>query len=637
MCGIAGIVLRHPLQPSRDAVDRMLAAIRHRGPDGGGSQSIGSCALGNVRLAIVDLTERGAQPMSNDDGSVWITYNGETYNAAELRLYLEGRGYRFRSATDTEVVLRAYEEFGNEVVSKLRGMFAFAIWDANRNRLLLTRDRLGIKPLYIAPIPNGLIFASEVRAFRASGLIPATLDPRGARVFLRLGHIPPPWSALCGVEPLAPGEMAVWRDGELQRSIYWKLPQSLLKSNSNSAETTNDADFGVRETLLRAARLHQMSDVPMALFLSGGVDSAAVAALMQASGAAELTALTVGFREDQASSGFDESESSRCTARQLGLPHRILNLSAAEMAGSLENALWAMDQPTMDGLNTYWISRAAAAAGFKVALSGQGGDELFGGYTSLRWFEQFERIAATLRGLPSRAGRIILDHAGLPIRWRKLAYLVGADDPFVAAQLAVRVLFPHSDVDKLLARNLAVDSASPHTEAEEHIQYWAAQVANGDQLEKIAFLDIHAHLQPRLLRDGDAMSMAHSLELRPLLLDHAVVERVMSLPAGGRMNHKRLLLSALRGLMPGALFSEIASRPKRTFTFPFSRWLSGPWRGEIENAFDPSRVRAAGILQSEAVTRLWREYQRSPEKIGWSRIWTLFVLQRWSEIMSVRP
>jgi asparagine synthase (glutamine-hydrolysing) len=634
MCGIAGIVLRDPSRPSCGAVEQMLAAIRHRGPDGRGVKSLGPCVLGNVRLAIVDLTECGAQPMSNDDGSIWITYNGETYNAAELRGYLEGRGHRFRSATDTEVVLRLYEELGDDFVTKLRGMFAFAIWDDRRNRLLLARDRLGIKPLYIAPIPNGLVFASELRAFAASGLLPAKLDPRAARAFLQLGHIPAPWSALSGVEPLLPGEMAVWQDGGLCRSTYWQLP---LSCSGPEPMSRDEAAPAIQAALLDAARLHRLSDVPVAVFLSGGVDSAAVAALMQAGGARDLTALTIGFAEGAERGTFDESESSQRTAEQLGIPHLVLQLSAAETAGSLDQALWAMDQPTMDGLNAYWISRAAAGAGFKVALSGQGGDELFGGYTSLRWFQRFEGAAKNLRYVPVGAGPILFDHSGFPMRWRKLSYLMGAGDPFVAAQLAVRVLFLDSDVGRLMMPSLARDRLSTNTEAAEHIRYWAAQCANCDSLEKIALLDIHAHLQPRLLRDGDAMSMAHGLEVRPLFLDHDVVGRVMWAPPRVRMDHKSLLLAALRGLMPEALRSEIAARPKHTFTFPFSHWISGPWRSEIQNAFDPNRIRAAGIFQPEAVSSLWNQYCRSPEAIGWSRIWTLFVLQRWSEVMGVRP
>ena len=627
MCGIAGIVMRAPEQPRREAVDTMLAAIRHRGPDGYGVESLGSCVLGNVRLAIVDLTERGRQPMSGDDGAVWITYNGECYNAAEWRRTLQSRGPQFRSTTDTEVVLRLYEEFGEDFLPKLRGMFALAIWDARRNQLLLARDRLGIKPLYIAPLADKLIFASELRAFAASGLISPRLDPLGARAFLELGHIPPPWSALSGVEPLAPAEVAIWQDGVLRRSIYWTMPESPDRASTQPRETVTSR---VRETLLDAARLHRASDVPMAVFLSGGVDSAAVAGLMRSAGAEDMTALTIGFEEKE----FDESQTSRETVAQLRLPHKLLRLPAAEVAGSTDHAISAMDQPTMDGLNAFWISRAATSAGFKVALSGQGSDELFGGYTSLRWFRRFEQTASILRFMPLGLGASLFDHARYSMRWRKLSYLIGADDPFVAAQHAVRVLFLESDVHTLLSPALA--RCSGQSENLQHINYWARQVAGRPWLEKIAFLDIYAHLSPRLLRDGDAMSMANSLELRPLFLDDGVVECVMALPAIVRMDRKRLLLDALCGILPEKLRKELAARPKRTFSFPFDKWFRGSWRAVLDSAFDPERLRAVGVLQPEPVRRIWSQYQDAPGEIGWSRIWTLFVLQRWCEIMGVR-
>jgi asparagine synthase (glutamine-hydrolysing) len=629
MCGIAGIVMRNPTQPRREAVENMLATIRHRGPDDCGVEPLGSCVLGNVRLAIVDLSERGHQPMSSDDGAVWITYNGECYNAAEWRLTLQSRGRRFRSTSDTEVVLRLYEEFGEDFLLKVRGMFALAIWDARRNHLLLARDRLGIKPLYIAPLADKLIFASELRAFAAGGLISPRLDPRGMRAFLQLGHIPPPWSALCGVEPLAPAEVAIWQDGVLRRSIYWTLPKPEAGASIEPREAVVSR---VRHSLLDAARLHRASDVPLAVFLSGGVDSAAVAALMRSADAEDMTALTIGFEEKE----FDESDAGSETASQLRLPHKILRLPAAEMAALTDDALSAMDQPTMDGLNTFWISRAAAAAGFKVALSGQGGDELFGGYTSQQWFERFQRTASMLQFLPSGLGPALFDHGRYSMRMRKLSYLVGADDPFAAAQRAVRVLFLEGDAKRLLSSALASQS-SEQSENEEHIKYWTRQVAGRSGLEKIAFLDIYAHLSPRLLRDGDAMSMANSVELRPLFLDDGVVDCVMKLPATVRMDRKRLLLDALGGILPEKLRMELAARPKRTFSFPFDRWFHGPWRAVLDSAFDPDRLHAVGVLQPESVRRIWGEYQRAPAKIGWSRIWTLFVLQRWCEIMGVRP
>jgi len=372
-----------------------------------------------------------------------------------------------------------------------------------------------------------------------------------------------------------------------------------------------------------------MSDVPIALFLSGGVDSAVLGALMSRAGADQLTALMIGFEEKS----FDESEASRRTAEILGIPRRVIRLPSSLVADSLDHALWAMDQPTVDGLNAYWISRAAAEAGFKVALSGQGGDELFGGYESLAWFDRFSHLASGLQAVPQFIGRGLLDHETFPFRWRKLSYLVGADDPFVAAQLAVRVLFLEKDVRELLEPCFAPTNS--HSEAAKHILAWTEKTKGQDLQERIAFLDFPAHLEARLLRDGDAMSMAHSLEVRPVLLDHSVVEYVMSLPISLRLQKKRLLLDAVRDWLPAELYSDLTTRPKRGFSFPFGAWLSGGLRETIESVFRRDRLAVAGVLDSDAVSKLWRRYLEKPESVGWSRLWSVFVLARWCEIMQV--
>jgi len=371
-----------------------------------------------------------------------------------------------------------------------------------------------------------------------------------------------------------------------------------------------------------------MSDVPIALFLSGGVDSAVLGTLMRAVNADRLTALTIGFAEDE----FDESEPSRETANFLGIPHRVIRLDPHAIANSMDHAIWAMDQPTVDGLNAYWISRAAREAGFKVALSGQGGDELFGGYGSITWFNRFNKAATFFRPFPRAAGRYLFDHQSLPFRWRKLSYLVGADDPFVAAQMAVRFLFLDPDTQKLLSPHVA--HADAPLEAAAHIAQAASNTIGRDGLERIALLDFTAHLCPRLLRDGDAMSMAHSLEVRPVLLDHVLVDSVMSLPAAIRFQRKKLLLDATRDLMPPGLFETLAARPKRTFTFPFERWLSAELRSTMESSL-ASGLNGASVLNPSAVQKLWRRYLASPASVGWSRIWSIFVLARWCEIMHV--
>jgi asparagine synthase (glutamine-hydrolysing) len=625
MCGIAGI-----LAPDRDprvgpAVEWMTAALKHRGPDSRGIQDLGDCVLANTRLAIVDLSESGQMPMANEDSSVWITYNGECYNAGELRPLLESRGHRFRSHTDTEAILHSYEEFGDDCVSSLRGMFAFAIWDTKRRRLLLARDRLGIKPIYYFCDGQRLLFASEIKALLASGLISHRVDPLAARQILQLGHVPPPHTMVRGILALEPGHLAIWENGTFRTKRYWSLPISMNRQDPTGHSFSSE-EFG--HTLLDSARQQLMSDVPIALFLSGGVDSAVLGALMTRAGAEKLTALTIGLDE----SAFDESEASHRTAELLGLSHRVIVLPASRLADSLDHAVWAMDQPTVDGLNAYWISRAAAQAGFKVALSGQGADELFGGYTSIPWFKRFSRVAEALRPIPHGLGVAAFDHPSFSFRTRKLSYLVGADDPFVAAQLAVRIQFLEGDVLSLLIPSPAV-SESPGVAS--LIQEWGRPVKYRPLAERVAYLDFPAHLEARLLRDGDAMSMAHSLEVRPVFLDHTIVESVLSLPEHLRLQKKMLLLQAARPFMSEALYSEIVSRPKRTFTFPFEHWLRTDLQPVVREVFSAERLRGPGILEPQAVRRVWEHFLRRPRDVGWSRIWSLFVLARWAELMGV--
>ena len=603
----------------------MAAAMKHRGPDSQGVQEFPSCLLANARLSIIDLSERGRMPMSSADGQAWITYNGETYNAAELRAELEQRGHAFRTTSDTEVVLHLYQEYGERFVERLRGMFAFAIWDARERKLLLARDRLGIKPLYVHNAGDRLVFASELKALLASGFVPRQLDPAGLRAFLQLGHIPPPWTAIRGVTSLAPGHIGVWKDGQWRTEPYWTLSPHPATASSSQRLTAD-----LSEMLVDAMRKHLVSDVPVLIFLSGGTDSACLGALARAAGAQNLAAMTVGFGESE----FDESALTRRTAEALGIPLEVVTLEARRVEADLDHAVWALDEPSVDGLNSYWISKLGAEAGFKVALSGQGGDELFGGYESLAWFERFNSVARWARPLPSPLGRAF-DQDALPFRWRKLSYLIGADDPFVAAQMAVKVLFLDRDVRELISPTFSRNGY--HSEAREHLAYWSKQVENEDLRERLTFMDIHTHLEPRLLRDLDAMSMAHSIEVRPVFLDHRLVEFLQTVPSSIRMRQKRLLLDAAKAFLPPALLADLETRRKRTFTFPFQRWLSRDLRGVMKDAFAPDRLRGVGILEPAALNRVWQRYERSEGAVGWSRIWDLFVLQRWCELMQVSP
>ncbi len=626
MCGIAGLIDDASAETLLPAAQKMVAALRHRGPDSCGVISSAGCLLANTRLAILDLSERGRQPMSNLGGTVWITYNGETYNACDLRRDLIERGYSFRSTTDTEVVLHLYEEYGDLCVKKMQGMFAFAIWDARLHRLLLARDALGIKPLYYARRNRRLIFASEVKGLLASGLVEPRMSPQALRVYLQLGHVPPPWTMVDGVEQLPPGHVATWQDGAWNSRAYRALDRFCTSCEHSTAAEAGDR---LGDVLFGAMRRNLISDVPIALFLSGGADSACLGALARKAGNANVTAVTIGFSESE----FDETALSRQTARQFGLPLASVQISAERVMDGLDDYIRAMDQPTVDGLNSYWISKIVAEQGFKVALSGQGGDELFGGYTSWKWFERLERIAVWARPVPSAVGRLF-DRERWPYRWRKFRYLFGAADPFVASQMAVKTLFLEGDVALLTA---PLGEYEAFNDAWKYVSDCASQAAGLPLPDKLSIMDIRTHLQPRLLRDLDALSMAHGLEVRPTFLDDEVVKFMLNMPGPARRHPKELLLQAISRFMPGELLADLKSRAKRTFTFPFARWLTRDLKPLLAETFSAGRLADRGILDPEAVSRIWQRFQSSPESVGWSRIWSLFVLARWSELMNVVP
>lgn len=376
-------------------------------------------------------------------------------------------------------------------------------------------------------------------------------------------------------------------------------------------------------------RRNLISDVPVALFLSGGADSACLGALARKAGKTNVTAITIGFSESE----FDETALSKETARQLGLPLKSVRISAEQVMSGLDDYFVAMDQPTVDGLNSYWISKIVAQRGFKVALSGQGGDELFGGYTSWKWFERFERIASWARPVPSAVGRLF-DRENWPYRWRKFRYLFGAADPFVASQVAVKILFLEGDVARLTAP-LGQDGAL--NETWKYLSDCASRTAGLPLPDKLSMMDIRTHLQPRLLRDLDALSMAHGLEVRPVFLDDEVVKFMLNIPGPARRHPKELLLQAADRFMPAELLADLKSRAKRTFTFPFARWLTRDLKSLLEENFSAGALAARGILDPDAVSRIWQRFQRSPESVGWSRVWSLFVLARWCDLMNVVP
>ncbi len=637
MCGIAGILGRID-EPNRSALARMNRAMVHRGPDAEGTWCAEAdergwgAMLTHRRLSILDLSPAGAQPMRDPSTGDVIVFNGEIYNYVQLRERLCAAGQSFQSTGDTAVMLRALGVQGHRAVSEFRGMFAFAFWDADRRRLVLARDPLGIKPLYLArnPDPTGtwsLAFASEVRAILASGLLGRPrLDPRAAASVVWNGFVVGPGTAVAGVEILWPGQVRVFDSGvELLAEDFWVFPES------NGARPADDAQLTAE--LQECVRLHLASDVPLGVFLSGGIDSSAVANLAQKAAGAPVHSFTLAFEEEE----YDESRVARAIAAAIGTQHQEVTLTEQNFVGQLDAALESLDQPTFDGLNSFYMSRAVRQAGFKVALVGTGGDELFGGYTSFRdlpllhsWLGRSSWVPRALRITAAElVARAMQPRRGAfpgQTRWAKLPEMVRRGDDLLALyQLAYALFLPALQRDLLADAAVAclVDGLPDPMRAR-----LARETRARSPLAAISVMEQRLFLGERLLRDTDAASMASSLELRLPLVDQVLLERVVEMPDEQRYQPLRrkaaLRRAGLRGLDP-ALFE----RPKSGFVLPYDRWIRRGLGKVMDDAMrDPAAVRPTG-LDPGAVARVWQAFLDGNPGVYWSRVWALYVLVRW--------
>ncbi|MDR7545261.1 MAG: asparagine synthase (glutamine-hydrolyzing) [Armatimonadota bacterium] len=636
MCGISGLYGPPRLTP--EPVWRMVDHLGNRGPDDRGVHSPAPTAvLGSTRLSILDLSPAGHQPMSNEDSRVWVTFNGEVYNFRALRADLQRRGHVFRSQTDTEVVVHAYEEWGDDCVDRLRGMFAFAVTDAREAgphgegvRLLLARDPLGIKPLYYASANSRLLFSSEVRALLASGLVPLRLSSDGSAAYLLWGSVAEPLTLVTGVRSLPPGHRltAQVRDGALQVEVepHWHLPVGLV-ARDGAADSAREEAVALRRLLADAVGLHLVADVPVGVFLSGGVDSTGVAALAaEAHGA--ISTVTVAFPEE---ADRNEAALARETARRLGTCHHEVGLTGPETLRRLDEAVAALDQPSMDGINTYFVSWGARQAGLKVALSGLGGDELFGGYGTFATVPRLEALVALARRAPALAGwaaRAARALPGLSADARgKVADLLAAPDLLPHPYAVARALFSPRRVLALLNGAGALEPAGPWAD---RLHDLATRTREQGPFGRVSTLELGTYLVNTLSRDTDAMSMAHSLEVRVPFVDREVVEFVATLPdawragrAGPRRGPKALLLEAVGDRLPAA----VVRGRKRTFTLPWERWLRGPLQRKVQEGIeaipDPLRL----FLDPGEVRGVWQGFLAG--RTGWARPWSLYVLNEW--------
>jgi asparagine synthase (glutamine-hydrolysing) len=635
MCGIAGGMFWGAIAPDRAerAVEAMVQALGHRGPDGrgvswaaGGPERPGPhVVLGHTRLAIIDTSSAGAQPMGGAGGPS-ITYNGETFNFLALRRELEAHGARFATATDTEVLLRAYDAWGTDLLPRLRAMFAFGLWDPAARRLLLARDRFGIKPLYYFQGDGFFLFASEVRALLATGLVPLRLDAAALWQYLGYQSIPAPRTLVAGVRMLEPGHsMAVEADGRASIREYWHLLKAAGRHDPPASEA--DARRRVGDLLRDAVAAHLVSDVPLGAFLSGGIDSSAVVALMREAGVTPRT-FSIGFAER----AFDESAHAALVARTVGADHTHVELGERDLLDALPAALAAMDQPSGDGVNTFVVAGAVRARGMTVALSGLGGDELFGGYPS---FARLARIADVTRAwgrspafLRQLAAATVRTIGGASVPAEKAAALIESDGSLSAMFPLTRQVLSGAQRAALMGERLTgalADAADPYAGL---LADAFAEAPAAGLYGRISYAEARTYMHDVLLRDTDQMSMAHALEVRVPLLDHPLAEYVAALPDAMKTaagTPKRLLVEALGGLLPDA----VVHRPKQGFTLPFDVWMRGALRPFCEERLGERGLAGRGLLQGAEVGRLWQAFLAGSREVSWSRLWVLVTLDAW--------
>lgn len=639
MCGISGAIGKLTCDFT-EIINRMSAAQRHRGPDGHGiwSSLDENCegdgvVLAHRRLAIIDLSDAGAQPMIDPDCGNVVVFNGEIFNFQMLKSELEmEHGVRFRSSSDTEVILKSYAVWGIECVKRFRGMFAFGLFDAQRKIVHLVRDRVGVKPLYWTKVTNRegkqlVLFSSELRAILASELVPRRLDPIGISTYLWNGFVHGPHTIIQNINLLDPGSILAIALGDLklERSTFWTLPK-------NADESVTDVGT-LRSELEEAVRLRLISDVPLGVFLSGGIDSSAVSAIAAGIGQGQVHTFNIAFEEQD----YDESLYAQAVSKAIGATHTELLLTEKLFHEQLDDAIECLDQPSFDAINTYFVSRAVRDAGVRVALAGTGGDELFGGYSSfrdipkaVRWSRMTSHLPRSLKEPALRMFLLWLNRGNLvprQTRWGKLRDLIDAEGDLNRIYQVSYALFTRE-----FLRQLSKDPQTPDLWGRSVPQNSKINCDSADPVRlhaAISNLELESFIGQRLLRDTDCASMAVSLEVRVPLLDHRLIEEV------SRIEHARRFLplgrkSLLRELALSKLDPKIFDRPKSGFVLPFERWMKKTLRGRIQTMFADRQLAESVGLQSDAVLRLHQAFEAGAQGLYWSRIWSLYVLMWWA-------
>ena len=628
MCGIAGIIKLNTNDGNLEAkIEKMQTALKHRGPDDAGIyiSTDKQAALAHTRLSILDLSSAGHQPMSNSDGRYSITFNGEIYNFQELRETLISQGEKFHSQTDTEVILKLYQRIGSDCVQHLRGMFAFAIWDDLEKTCFLGRDHLGIKPLYYYQLGTTLVFASELRAVLASGLPAINMSVEGLYGYLTTGSVPEPYTLIADIHCLPAGNWLYWQNGNTTKKQYWQI------NFTPEAISPPEAEEIVRKALLDSIQHHFISDVPVGIFLSGGIDSTTILALATQTQQSQLSTYSITFAESE----FNEGELAQKIANHFGAKHTEYQVTSSFAKSILPDFLAAIDQPSIDGFNTFCVSKVAHDNGMKVVLSGLGGDEIFGGYQSFQKVPQMVAWGKKLNTLPFlRTGLGLgLERWGTSPKIKRLGGFLKQPPTFASAYNTFRGIFSHQEACMIINQlsisipilpplvppyqgGKAESSSLPSVPFQEgKPESSSLPLARGGlgwgstPEDEVSFLELSGYMRNQLLRDSDIMSMNWGLELRVPFVDKNLLEAVAPIPSKIRLAQGKKLLTQAITEIP----DWVINRPKKGFSFPFENWMNSEFGDYFHNVHRNLNIPPNIPLNP------------------WYRRWSLAILNHWWE------
>jgi asparagine synthase (glutamine-hydrolysing) len=624
MCGIAGQLNFHGRPADAALLKAMADRLAHRGPDGSGVETCGVAGLAHRRLRIIDLSDAARQPMTNEDRSIWLTYNGEIYNFEEIRAELERLGHRFTSATDSEVIVHGYEQWGTDCLARFNGMFAFALWDGNRQRLWLVRDRLGVKPLFYAVTGAGVTFGSEVKAVLADPEVDRSLDYEALSYYLALNYLPAPYTLFAKVRQLEPGQMLIAEaGGDVRLSTYWDMRFDNDPPPRPESSWREEFDALMDD----AVRLRLISDVPFGVFLSGGVDSSGVAYWMSKHLDHPVQAFTASFAEDS----YNEVRYARAAARAVGADLHEHSI-AADAATVLPEIVAHAEEPTADSsmVAVYHLAKFARQH-VTMVLSGDGADDILAGYETHQAYYAHRAYQAVPRLIRQGIIRPLVE--ALPTSYRKVSvdaklkrFVAAGDLDWQAAHASWRMIFPPAERARLLAP--VADRPGAAADAADLYKQWFARSNARDPLNQMLYVDTRLYLPADMLVKIDRMTMAHGLEAREPYLDYRVVELTARMPATLKLNRmtskKHILKQALRGRVP----DEVLFRKKQGFNVPKGLWMQRGLRDFVSDVLSPARVKAMNILDASVVAGVLDSHMSGRADRS-HEIWSLLVLALW--------